>query len=147
MIFATAFVLQRLLTFDGTTRENVVNTAILWSGVAVFSVIHCRIIDLTVHSAVFGSMIFFIAHRVRVSTIEVKDRRRQRELNSLAWRGSSTVILNDFLAIFMLTSTFTVYLGAGLALWALDSLACSRLRQIRRQIGVPWGFMLELHGW
>ena len=142
MIFATAFVLQRLLTFSRTIRENLIINAILWSGVAVFSIIHCRIIDLTVHSAVFGSMIFYIAHRVRALTKEVKGRRRQRDLNSLACRGSSTIILNHFLAIVKLTSTFTVYVGAGLALWALDSLACSRLRQIRRQIGLPWGFML-----
>ena len=104
MIFATAFVLQRLLTFNRTIRENVLINAVLWSGVAVFSMIHCRIIDLTVHSAVFGSMIFYIAYRVRALTKEVKDRRRQRDLKSLAWRGSSTVILKHFLAIVMLTS-------------------------------------------
>ena len=46
-----------------------------------------------------------------------------------------------------LTSTPTVYAGAGFACWGLDSLACSRLRQLRRQIGMPWGFALELHGW
>ena len=47
-----------------------------------------------VHSTVFGSMIFYIAHRIRVLIEKVKDRRRQRDLNSLAWRGSSTVILD-----------------------------------------------------
>ena len=99
MIFATAFVLQRLLTFNRTLRESVIINAILWSGVAVFSMIHCRIIDLTVHSAVFGSMIFYIAHRVRALTKDVKDRRRRRELYSLAWRGSGTVILNHLLAL------------------------------------------------
>lgn len=39
-------------------------------------------------------MIFYIAHRVRVLIEKVKDRRRQRDLNGLAWRGSSTVILD-----------------------------------------------------
>ena len=25
-------------------------------------------------------------------------------------------------------------------------MACPRLRQVRRHIGLPWGFMLKLHG-
>ena len=44
MIFATAFVLQRLLTFSRTIRESVVINAILRFRGAVFSIIHCRII-------------------------------------------------------------------------------------------------------
>ncbi|KAF2704531.1 alkaline ceramidase-like protein [Pleomassaria siparia CBS 279.74] len=40
----------------------------------------------------------------------------------------------------------TFFLG-GFAIWTLDNEACSTLRQWRRQIGMPWGFLLEGHGW
>ena len=149
MILATASVLQRLFTFNRTIKESVVISVVLWSGVAAFSSVHCRINESNVHSAVFGSMILYIAYRVRALTKEIKDPRCRRQFNSLAWRGSGTVLSQPFPG----TSRYadehfhTVYAGTGFACWALDSLACSRLRQMRRQIGLPWGFALELHGW
>lgn len=38
------------------------------------------------------------------------------------------------------------FLG-GFGIWALDNVYCSRLRTWRRQIGLPWGVLLEGHGW
>ena len=148
MIFATALVLQRLLTFNRTFEENVVINATLGIAVAAFSILHCRINDLNVHSAVFGSMILYIGYRVRALTKEIKDPRHQGDLNNLVWSGSGNS-LHSHLVVYavMLTSISIVYAGAGFALWALDSLACSRLRQTRRLIGLPWGFFLEFHGW
>ena len=40
----------------------------------------------------------------------------------------------------------TVFLG-GFAFWGVDRVYCSTLRTWRRQIGMPWGFFLEGHGW
>lgn len=40
----------------------------------------------------------------------------------------------------------TTFLG-GFGIWALDNVYCSKLRGIRRQIGLPWGVLLEGHGW
>ncbi|KAF2447863.1 alkaline phytoceramidase [Karstenula rhodostoma CBS 690.94] len=39
-----------------------------------------------------------------------------------------------------------IFLG-GFFLWAMDIAHCSALRRWRREIGMPWGFFLELHGW
>ena len=39
-----------------------------------------------------------------------------------------------------------MFLG-GFALWAIDNFYCSQLRQWRRSIGLPWGIILEGHGW
>ncbi|ODH50329.1 hypothetical protein GX48_03603 [Paracoccidioides brasiliensis] len=38
------------------------------------------------------------------------------------------------------------FLG-GFAIWNLDTMFCSRLRGWRREIGLPWGILLEGHGW
>ena len=40
----------------------------------------------------------------------------------------------------------TIFLS-GFAIWGLDNVYCSTLRRWRRQIGMPWGFFLEGHGW
>jgi dihydroceramidase len=40
----------------------------------------------------------------------------------------------------------TVFL-AGYALWCLDNVYCGDLRRWRRSVGMPWGFLLEGHGW
>lgn len=38
-----------------------------------------------------------------------------------------------------------IFLG-GFFFWYLDIAHCSTLRRWRREIGMPWGFFLELHG-
>jgi len=40
----------------------------------------------------------------------------------------------------------TFFIG-GFAIWTLDNEYCSTLRVWRREIGMPWGFLLEGHGW
>ncbi|PVI07084.1 alkaline ceramidase-like protein [Periconia macrospinosa] len=46
----------------------------------------------------------------------------------------------------MIAWGLSIFLG-GFLLWHLDRVHCSTLRQWRHQIGMPWGFLLELHGW
>ena len=36
---------------------------------------------------------------------------------------------------------------AGFAIWALENRFCSDLRRLRRDVGLPWGIVLEGHGW
>lgn len=40
----------------------------------------------------------------------------------------------------------SIFLG-GFGLWGLDIKYCSTLRVWRRNIGLPWGILLEGHGW
>lgn len=46
----------------------------------------------------------------------------------------------------MAGSGLTIFLG-GFALWNLDNFCCSSLRTWRRRVGLPWGILLEGHGW
>ena len=40
----------------------------------------------------------------------------------------------------------TIFLG-GFAIWNLDNMYCSTIRRWRYDIGLPWGLLLEGHGW
>lgn len=35
----------------------------------------------------------------------------------------------------------------GYLLWQLDFIFCSELTALKHAVGIPWGFLLELHGW
>jgi dihydroceramidase len=35
----------------------------------------------------------------------------------------------------------------GYLLWQIDGIYCTELTALRRSVGMPWGFLLELHGW
>jgi dihydroceramidase len=36
---------------------------------------------------------------------------------------------------------------SGFVLWLLDAQLCTTLISLRHQLGMPWSFFLELHGW
>ncbi|KAK7705160.1 alkaline ceramidase ydc1 [Botryosphaeria dothidea] len=40
----------------------------------------------------------------------------------------------------------SIFLG-GFAIWTLDNEFCGTLRRWRREVGLPWGIVLEGHGW
>jgi dihydroceramidase len=46
----------------------------------------------------------------------------------------------------MIAFGLSIFLG-GFGIWHLDNEYCSKLIKWRREIGMPWGFVLEGHGW
>jgi dihydroceramidase len=46
----------------------------------------------------------------------------------------------------MIALGLTIFLG-GFGIWNLDNFYCSTIRHWRRGIGLPWGILLEGHGW
>ncbi|KAH8727599.1 ceramidase [Phaeosphaeriaceae sp. PMI808] len=46
----------------------------------------------------------------------------------------------------MIGCGLSIFVG-GFVLWHLDNVHCSKLIKWRREIGMPWGFVLEGHGW
>ena len=46
----------------------------------------------------------------------------------------------------MIAVGLSVFIG-GFVIWTMDSVHCSQLRAWRREVGLPWGVLLEGHGW
>lgn len=38
-------------------------------------------------------------------------------------------------------------MAVGFGLWKVDTRFCGVLRGWRREVGLPWGLLLEFHGW
>ncbi|OAK98927.1 alkaline ceramidase-like protein [Phaeosphaeriaceae sp. SRC1lsM3a] len=72
--------------------------------------------------------------RLRGNTAAAQAQEDQRDLETLRvmWQ--------------MIAFGLSIFLG-GFGLWHLDNEYCSKLVGWRREIGMPWGFVLEGHGW
>lgn len=46
-----------------------------------------------------------------------------------------------------LTDLWAACFGFGYAVWLVDEFTCGLLTDMRSAIGLPLGFVLELHGW
>ena len=81
------------------------------------------------HEVAYGLITFAVLARSwYLSYTVVDDARARRDLNYMAICG----------AVFFLS---------GFALWGVDRAACSPLTHAKHYVGLPWGFVLELHGW
>jgi dihydroceramidase len=46
-----------------------------------------------------------------------------------------------------LTTWGSIIFVTGFVIWNIDNAICSSLTGWKRSIGMPWSFLLELHGW
>ncbi|TVY31659.1 Alkaline ceramidase [Lachnellula subtilissima] len=129
MLLATATVLHRVFTFDKSIAYTVTYGAILSAAMTAFSTWHCVTDELIMHSVLFGVMIAAIGIKTRsIISARVSDPIVRADVKSLATWGA---------AIFV----------SGFVIWNIDTMACAHLTAIKRSIGMPWSFALELHGW
>lgn len=83
--------------------------------------------------------------RARYGTITPKedsDSKTSAEVAQMARRDKK--ILRDMW--WMIGIGLSVFLG-GFGIWNLDNQYCSTIRRWRHEVGLPWGIILEGHGW
>jgi dihydroceramidase len=67
-----------------------------------------------------------------VKAVQEKEDLRDQEILRTMWK--------------MIGFGLSIFLG-GFGVWHLDNVHCKQLITWRREIGMPWGFVLEGHGW
>lgn len=88
--------------------------------------------------AIITATVFFRSIHVMLKTLRPQSRpqsdleRRNAEIIGAMW----TLIATGLSSILV-----------GFLIWNLDNIFCSHLRHWRRQLGLPWGIILEGHGW
>ncbi|GAO17317.1 hypothetical protein UVI_02044750 [Ustilaginoidea virens] len=129
MHLLTAPLLYRVLTFQTNPR------CAKWTGIGLFAlftlimVTHMVMDEFLLHAATFAVSVYVIATRMlKLITAQVPDAHIEDRFRKTAALG---------LASF----------GLGYLFWLVDSWTCWLLTDMRHAVGLPWAFLLELHGW
>ncbi|KAJ5216662.1 alkaline phytoceramidase [Penicillium citrinum] len=130
MHFTTTPVLHRVLTANSNRRESIIIAMVLSFVLLVLIAFHTITNELIVHSVSFVGTVTIIGIRtVRlVQSRTLPDSNGRRQIWGMVRFGA--VIFN-----------------VGYWLWLVDQWACGFLTKAREAIGLPWAFVLELHGW
>jgi dihydroceramidase len=129
MHIATATVLHRVYTFDKTLTTTITSGIISALLMAFFIAWHCIHDELLMHSILFGVMIVIVGTKTR---------------SLISTRISSHLVRKQVRKLVNWGSFFFI---TGFALWNLDQIFCGTLTGWKRGLGMPWSFVLELHGW
>ncbi|RMZ75941.1 hypothetical protein DV738_g5241, partial [Chaetothyriales sp. CBS 135597] len=162
MIYTTCIMAYASLSYSRSTAAQII--------IGVFLVVFCLsttlyyhyLQDPTFHQTVFAGLTVFILVRsvhimettLRPSIRKTRESDRlEREKKDLPVPSKEQqqyenerdeAILRNMWILF--AYGLSIFLG-GFAIWGLDRVYCSTFRRWRRQIGMPWGFLLEGHGW
>jgi dihydroceramidase len=129
MLFGAAIMLHRLFTHGLSPFSSTLIFLTLNTCVCIVIYAHIALGESTLHQIVFASMMLTSAFRTsRLITTTVKDRALKRQMR---------VVGSWALGLFI----------TGYILWNIDNRFCDQLRATRRAVGLPWGWLLELHGW
>jgi len=129
MLVATATVLHRVFTFDKSLSVTVTSGLISAALMACFIAWHCWMDELVIHEALFGIMIAIVGIKTRsIISARVADKAVRAEVKKLATWGAIIFV-------------------SGFAIWNIDNAICTSLTAAKRAIGMPFSFILELHGW
>ncbi|KAJ6020782.1 alkaline phytoceramidase [Penicillium herquei] len=130
MHFATTPVLHRILTANSNRRESVMIGIVLGFLLLFLVTFHMMTDELVLHSMSFVGAVTIIG----IHTFRLVNSRTQP---GSASRRQIWGIVKFGAAIF----------NFGYYFWLVDQWACGYLTKIRGVIGLPWAFILELHGW
>ncbi|CZT10101.1 related to YPC1-Alkaline Ceramidase [Rhynchosporium agropyri] len=129
MLVAVASVVHRVYTFDKSLKTTVISGTVFTVVMTAFSIWHCITDELIMHNVIFAFMIVAVGQKTRsIISSRVENPAVAKEVRKLAtWGG--------------------VIFVSGFGIWNIDNALCSSLTPWKRSIGMPWSFVLELHGW
>ncbi|KAG4033793.1 hypothetical protein MFRU_004g02960 [Monilinia fructicola] len=129
MLIATSTVLHRVFTYDKSLKYTVVSGSSLFIFMVAFIAWHCITDETLMHPVLFGIEIAFVGIQTRsIINLRVADVAVQQQVKKLVTYGG-------------------VIFVSGFLLWNIDNGFCRALTDAKRSVGMPWSFVLELHGW
>ncbi|KAI4946059.1 hypothetical protein J4E91_007501 [Alternaria rosae] len=129
MFLAVGAILHQLLCFKATLSERRKYTAYILGSLIPVSVYHVWADEIILHEIAFAVMIFLVSKYTRaLIKVQVTSEEARKKLGKMATFGISTGLFGYFL-------------------WNIDFHACYYVTVWKRWVGLPWGFLFELHGW
>lgn len=162
MIYTTCLMAYANLSYSRSATVQIALGVLLSLLCAAITVYYHYVQDPTFHQNVYAAMTVFIVFQsiyrmeftLRPSLRKSEEKhRRERELRNDPLKSKEEneyenkrdmEILNTMWLL--VACGLSIFLG-GFGIWALDIKYCPTLRTWRRSIGMPWGFLLEGHGW
>lgn len=160
MIYTTCLMIYAGLSYTRSRYFRIFLATALLSLSAFITAYYHYLQDPVFHQAVYALLTTFIVFRsmfimeytLRPSLRGTDGKGKDRSLGTTRREQKEQVRKNDrdkdvLKQMWVLVAFgLTVFLG-GFGFWALDNVYCSTLRRWRRSIGLPWGILLEGHGW
>lgn len=131
MIVLGASMLHGVFTVRQSASQRTITSVILGIGVVGFSGFYVWSGKIIYHLAAFTSQMLLILARCLYLFHRATPRFPEDKV--WEWRKGHWAAIATFLL--------------GYLLWNIDLELCAELRDLRKQVGVPWAFGLELHGW
>lgn len=129
MFLAVGAILHQLQCFQATQSQKRNYTLAILGTVIPISVYHVWADEIIVHEITFAAMIFLVARKTRaLIKKQVTNSEHRKKLGAMATFGISSGLFGYFL-------------------WNIDFHLCSYVTAFKHYIGLPWGFIFELHGW
>ena len=163
MIFTTCLMAYTSLSYSRSPTFQIALGTFLTLLCAFITLYYHYLQDPAFHQNVYAALTVFIVFRsiyimetslrpaLRKSREEDRTYRKEKQLPALLNNRELTHDNDRDMAILKEMWIFVAFglatfLG-GFALWSADNVYCSTLRRWRREVGMPWGFLLEGHGW
>ncbi|KAG9604230.1 alkaline phytoceramidase, partial [Aureobasidium melanogenum] len=129
MIVATSIVLHRAMTFERDHSFRRWFSSLLILAVIAETAYHTIKDEQSVHELSFVLLIVAVAIKTRsLIKLRVHNPKDKQMLQNATIFGAGCFIF-------------------GYLLWQLDFIFCPQLTTLKRAVGIPWGFVFELHGW
>ena len=158
MIYTTSLMFYATFSYGKSRRYSIVMAASLLSLCLFITLYYHYLQDPTFHQTAYAlltTIVLFRSIYVMEVSIRPKFRSKEREAANPNPNGGHEVeqhrenmrdkeILRQMWI--MIGWGLSIFLG-GFVIWQLDNTFCPTLRRWRRQIGLPWGVLLEGHGW
>lgn len=147
MHLLTTPLVYRLTTFKATPQRTKLIGWVLAVLFTTVMVTHMVMDEFLLHATTFGLAVYIIATRVlRLIPDQVPDPRIRKTLKRIALFGVG--MLHDLRVVFGLVLTMSVVCFVfGYLVWLIDELVCNALTNLKDSVGLPFAFILELHGW
>lgn len=153
MHLAIGTVLQQVFTFKQPPKIQVRNTAIILGILVPFVVYHCVADEFILHVILFFCMSWIVAGKVRLLIREqVQDAGEHCSPGALIYpipsKSTDNVMIPGHRAKLRSLVTFaTCNALFAYFLWNIDVHCCAMITKWKHQLGMPWGILLELHGY
>ena len=129
MIYATCIPFWSVFSEFRTKRESVYVAIGIFTAANTLTVIYLYFKDPTIHQAGYAMLNAFIIFKsLHLTSLHVHDNLAKKQLYRTMFFGVSIFLLGYFL-------------------WNMDIHFCDYVRGKRREWGMPYGFVLEGHGW